>query len=435
MKKQTHFLGIGGIGMSALAHILLGKGEGVSGSDDKKSEVLTALQKKGATIHEDHDAVSTVVYSSAIRKDHPVLQKALKEKCPIYHRSQFLSRLMEGKKPLLITGTHGKTSTSALLSWVLIHACLSPSYAVGGILTNTSQNGGYGNGPYFVAEADESDGSFLNYQGFGGIITNLESEHLDFWQTEKRLFEGFKEFASRLATFFWCIDDPGLSSLNLKGQSYGFSKEADWQLFDFIQKGMILSFSVSHQGQVFEDIKIPLVGKHQALNALAVWALALELGVPEEKIREAFKTFKGVFRRLEKKGEARGATVYDDYAHHPTEIEALLTALKKTTHEKRLIAIFQPHRYTRTQMCFDLFSKAFQAADLVYITEVYSACEKPIPGISGETLAESIPGALFVNEENLLKTLEKVIQKGDIVVTLGAGSITTLGPKLLAVLE
>jgi len=428
MKKNTHFLGIGGIGMSALAHLLLEKGAEVSGEDQKVSPMVQALQKKGAVITNSCNAESQVVYSSAIQKDHPSLEKARQMNCSLYHRSQFLRKLMEGKSPLIVTGTHGKTSTSALLTWVLLSSGLSPSYAVGGILKNTTQNGGYGEGNFFVAEADESDGSFLNYGGEFAILTNLEKEHLDFWESEENLIEGFCTFANQVQGLYWCRDDTMLASLDLKGESYGLSDQANWRLFDVMQEGMKQTFSIAHGRTVFREIELPLVGKHQALNACAVWGLASELGISEAKIRKAFRTFQGVQRRLEKKGEVNGVTVYDDYAHHPTEVEVLLSSLKRAVGKKRLIAIFQPHRFTRTRDCMQGFSKAFCAADQVYITDIYSAGEKPIVGVTGKALASAIPDSIY------LEALPKFMS-GDVVVTIGAGDITHLGPQILESLK
>lgn len=424
MNEKTHFLGIGGIGVSALAHILLEKGEIVTGSDQSQGAIVRALQSKGALLREDIDAQSQVVYSTAIKEGHPLLQQARELGCPLYHRSEFLGKLMEGKTSLLVSGTHGKTSTSALLAWVFLSAGMCPSYAVGGILNNTKQNGGYGESKWFVAEADESDGSFLNFGGAAAILTNLEVEHLNFWKNEQRLTQGFQEFASKVQTLFWCCDDPLLASLGLRGTSYGMSEKAQWRLESVRQIGMRLSFSIVHGQDRYEEIELPLVGTHQALNACAVWALAMTLGVPESALREAFRTFKGVKRRLEKKGELGGVTVYDDYAHHPTEIRALLSSLKRAIGTRRLVAIFQPHRYTRTSDFMKEFAQAFEAADEVHIMDIYSAGEMPIEGVSGKRLAEEIPGSFYW--EKFPK-----FQEGDVVVTIGAGDITELGPQIL----
>jgi len=432
-----HFLGIGGIGMSALAHIALEKGRKVCGIDRNSSQITQGLEEKGAKISIGDDAhfdgKVKVVYSSSIKESHPALQKAKQLNYPLYHRSVFLSMLMTGKQPILVTGTHGKTSTTALVSWVLMHAGFDPSYAVGGVLMNTGKNGGHGTGKYFVAEADESDGSFLNYNGHYGIITNVEQEHMNYWKTEEHLLEGFKSFASHIENLFWCKDDPSLSSLKLKGHSYGTSEEADWYLYNVYHDKMNIVFSVSHCGVNYEGIRLPMMGRHQALNATAVWGLACQLGIPEERIRQAFLTFGGVHRRLEKKGEVRGIAVYDDYAHHPTEIAAILTALKEALPGCFIRAIFQAHKYTRTRDCLHLFPQAFQSADSVYITEIYAAGEQPIEGISGKILSSIIPGSSFMSDDEILEDLQ-LNSKTDVIVTIGAGTITFLGPKILSVL-
>lgn len=424
MKKKTHFLGIGGTGMSALAYVLLERGDDVSGYDKKTSTTLCELEKKGAILSATYDQDTQVVYSSAIKEDHPSLCRAKKIGCVLYHRSQFLACLMKKKQKFLVSGTHGKTSTSALLTWVLISSGLDPSYAIGGVLNNTFQNGGYGRGNAFVAEADESDGSFLNYQSDYTILTNLEAEHLDFWKTEGKLIEGFHIFSKQTKHLLWCMDDPILASLKLSGQAYGKSKKADWHLFDVEQKEMELLFAIAYKNRVFKQIKLPLIGGYQALNACAVWALAYHLGIPEEKIRKAFSTFQGVRRRLEKKGENGGVVVYDDYAHHPTEVKIMLTALKKAIGKRRLVAIFQPHRFTRTRDCLRGFINAFHAVDQLYITDIYSAGEKPIPGVTGKALAKCIPGSLFFRRLPRFKS-------GDVVITIGAGDINALGPIIL----
>ena len=422
--------------MSALARIALNIGLKVSGIDRSDTSIVKELRDKGATIHIGDgvhlDPSMTVIYSSALSETHPALQAAKAMNCRLFHRSQFLKHLMEGKRSLLISGTHGKTSTTALLTWVLMSAGLEPSYAVGGILKNTGINGSHGNGSYFVAEADESDGSFTEYtEGYGGIITNIEEDHMSYWKNEESLLKGFATFASQIKNLYWCVDDPLLSSLKLQGQSYGTSEKADWQLYDVCQDSTGLIFSVSHSGRHFKSIRLPMIGSHQALNATSVWAMCIDLGLTEKSIREAFSSFNGVSRRLELKGEVKGILVYDDYAHHPTEVSVTLTALKLYT-GRRLIGIFQPHRYTRTQDCLKLFATSFKVADVIYITEIYSAGEDPIIGITGKTLSDVVPGSIFLKkDEDILEEVMKVAKEGDVITTIGAGSITNLGPKIL----
>ncbi|MDJ0651542.1 MAG: UDP-N-acetylmuramate--L-alanine ligase [Simkaniaceae bacterium] len=431
MRESFHFLGIKGSGMSALAHILLEKGMLVSGSDLADISFLETLGVKRSETLPDK---GKIIYSSAIPSDHPALLQAKRERRSILHRSELIHTLLEGKKGLLVAGTHGKTSTSCLLSWVLISAGFHPSFAVGGILQNLQKNGGYGPGGFFVLEADESDGSFLNYEGEGAIVTNIEKEHLAFWKSEKKLVKGFQTFISRIKNknlLFWCKDDPLLKKINPPGISYG--KKGDLNLLSCEQKGEKTFFSAQFEESVYQDIELPLMGKKLALNALAVFGLSLKLGIPAEVIRKAFVSFKGIKRRHEKIGEIDSITIYDDYAHHPTEIKALLKSLTKRGKKGRLIALFQPHRFSRTQELFSDFKGAFARADLLILTSIYPAGEKPIPGITDKIFFKQIEerNALFLEKEFLFDYLPKMLLPGDILVTIGAGDITQVGPKLL----
>lgn len=431
MKEHYHFLGVGGVGMSALARILVEKGESVTGTD---LSPIPALEKIGIKKKDILPQKGSVIYSSAIQEDHPLILQAKKEKKPLLHRSKLLKTLMQGKKPLLVAGTHGKTSTSALLAWTLIAAKKDPSYAVGGILQNLQKNGGFGKGEFFVAEADESDGSFLNYQGEGGIVTNVEKEHLSHWKTQENLLKGFQTFCKQIKNpnlFFWCADDPILQKLDPPGISYG--KKGTLKLLKCHQKGEKTYFSASFEGKTYEDIAIPLMGEKLALNALAVFGLALKLGLLEKEIRAGFESFQGVKRRQEKIGEVNQALIYDDYAHHPTEIKALLKGMRSKVTKGRLIALFQPHRYSRTQELMEEFKDAFQEADLTIITSIYPAGENPIPGITGQKLFKKIQKGdpLFIEKNKLMSYLPKMLLPGDLLVTIGAGDITTFGPKLI----
>lgn len=424
MIKSFHLLGVGGIGMSALAHILLEKGETVSGSDLKDSVSLPVR------LTEDLPSRGTVVYSTAIPETHPHFIVAKKEK-RLLHRSELLASLIDGKKGLLVAGTHGKTSTSALLAWTLISAGRKPSYAVGGILQNLQKNGGYGKGEYFAIEADESDGSFLNYQGEGGIVTNIEKEHLDHWKNEEKLLRGFQTFMKKIRNpnlLFWCSDDPHLKQLNLTGISYG--KTGELKLIGWRQEGFKAFFSATFQGKTYKDIELPLMGEKLSLNALAVFGLSLKLGLTENEIRTAFKTFQGVKRRQEKIGEAHRIALYDDYAHHPTEIQTLLESFQKGMESRRLIALFEPHRYSRTRDLFSEFLLAFTNADLTVITDIFPAGEKGIPGITGKRLAHEMQ-ALYVPRKEVEALIPKLLIPGDVLITIGAGGITKAGPEIL----
>jgi UDP-N-acetylmuramate--alanine ligase len=432
---MLHFIGIGGIGMSALARIALQKGLKVSGSDLSHSAVIELLISEGAEVsigHEEKNIQSgaRVVYSSDIKENNPEFSKARKEQNPMFHRSEFLGELMRGTKPLLVTGTHGKTTTSSLLAHVLISAGLDPSFALGGIPTSLGSNGGHGKGAYFVAEADESDGSFLKYPGFGAIITNLEDDHMNYWKTHENLVRGFQTFSLEKELLVWCHDDHELCGLKLGGFSYGFDPKSSAQILKWRQEGWKLFFDLCFKDHVYADLEIPLLGKHNVLNATAVFVMAMTLGVSEQAIRAAFKSFQGVKRRLEKRCEIMSVEIYDDYGHHPTEIQATLKAVKRAIGEKRLVVVFQPHRYTRTQECFDEFVKSFDAADVVVLTDIYSAREAPIPGITGESLFQAVGRDFFFNRENLSVGLEAILRPHDVLVTMGAGDITGLADKI-----
>jgi len=444
MEKKVHFIGIGGIGMSALARILLQKGIKVTGSDLVENSVTRALKEEGAEIFYTHDsgAISpgqTVIFSSAVTQKNQEYQAAILQKAHLLHRSDLLKDLMQDYAPLLVAGTHGKTTVSSLLTYTLTSAELSPSYAVGGVLNNLSSNGGRGEGIYFVAEADESDGSFLKYEGFGGIITNIDNDHLDYWKTKEDLLAGFHNFSRQIRSnehLFWCKDDPALSQLALEGVSYGFSEDADLYISKECQQGWKTTFDCTFKGKKYEAIEISLVGRHNVLNASAVFGLALTLNISEEAIRKAFLSFSGVARRLEKKGEVHKILILDDYGHHPTEIATTLKAVKTAIEGRRLVVAFQPHRYTRTRDCFVQFLDAFKEADLLILTDIYSAGESPIEGITGRALFESVHERAtlpvhFVEREEMELHLMRFLQPHDVLITLGAGDITYLGSEFI----
>lgn len=445
MSDQYHFIGIGGIGMSALANILLQKGSKVSGSDASASHATEQLKAKGAKVFIGHapehiHPAMNVVYSSGIGDENPEVLQAKEHRLPLMHRSELLYRLMQGYMPLLVTGTHGKTTTSSLLAYLLVHAGLDPSFAIGGIVRSLNTNGGHGNGRFFVAEADESDGSFLNYTPYGAIITNIDNDHLNFWRTLDNLIEGFKKFAASVQSpehLVWCGDDEILSSLKLKGSSYGFGEDNDIRIENFRQAGWNLVFDLTFEGKSYSEIEIPLIGGHNVLNASAVFGMGLKIGIPEEKIRQAFANFHGVSRRADFKGECQGISIFDDYAHHPTEIFATLRAFKQTS-PHRLVVAFQPHRYSRTLDCLGEFGSAFERADVLVLTDIYAAGEAPIPEITNEILLDKIkekhPDVHYVPRKDLPAFLGGFLQKGDVLVTMGAGDITKVGSEVLTLL-
>ena len=444
MRKHYHFIGIGGIGMSGLAQILLSRGERVSGSDISRSALLDFLREKGALIHLNHSAenlqdVDAVVYSSDIPENNPEYQKARENHIPIYHRSELLAYLMEGYAPLLVTGTHGKTTTSSLLAHVLVKLGLDPCYAVGGIIRGLGSNARHGKGVYFAAEADESDGSFLKYPSFGAIITNLDKDHLSYWGDEESLNRGFVKFAGQVGSrrhLFWCKDDPRLQKLQLEGYSYGFDEKADFKIENFEQHAWKSFFDLSYAGKVYREIEIPLIGAHNVLNASAVLAMTIKLDLPIDEVRKALLTFEGIGRRVEKKGSFGSIDFYDDYAHHPTEIFATLRALKNVSKGRRMVVVFQPHRYSRTKECLDEFPEAFEYADQLIVTDIYAAREAPSLGITTDAFVKKLKETCpipthYASRDELAKFVSKFVKEDDFVVTMGAGDVTYLGQEVL----
>jgi UDP-N-acetylmuramate--alanine ligase len=443
--KKCHFIGIGGIGMSGLARLLLQKDIKVSGSDIACSSVTESLSKAGADIFIGHSTKHihtdmTVVYSTDIKKDNPEFAEAVRLKCPMLHRSELLQKLMESYRSLAVAGTHGKTTTSSLLAWVFEYCGQSPTYAIGGIVPQLSSNSGHGSGKIFVAEACESDGSFLNYSPFGAIVTNIDLDHMDFYVTEESLSAAFNSFIGKVVSkkqLFWCGDDVRLQKLKPAGNSYGFNEGCDLKVSNFQQNGWMLSFDIDFQGTVHKNVEAALIGKHNALNVTAVFGLALSLGLDEKKVREALRSFGGVLRRCEKKGDVHGILFLDDYGHHPTEIKATLNAIRKAIGERRLVVAYQPHRYSRTKDCVGMYADVFDEADELFITEIYAARETPIPGISHESVVAEAQNKLknhcrYVCRANMASELACFLRPHDVLVTLGAGDITKASGEVMA---
>lgn len=425
--------------MSGLAKILVEKSSLVSGSDFSANDRVEFLKSSGACIQIGHRAENvpddaTVIYTSMVDGSNPEFCAAKDKKLPLIHRSDLLKHLMKDSKPLLVTGTHGKTTTTALLAWVLEHAGEDPSYAVGGVMLNNLCNAKGGKGSFFVAEADESDGTFLKYDYHSAILTNIDLDHMDFFKDEKGLISAFKTFIEKAPfqdRLFFCSDDARLAALNPPGISYGFNSSAQLQGFNFRSDGWKIFFDASFQGQVYTDIEIPMIGFHNAQNALAVFGLCLNLTIPETKIRAAFASFKGISRRQEIKGEKKGVLFIDDYAHHPEEIKATLQAIRRSFPWRRICVLFQPHRYSRTYNCLGQYKDLFGDVDEVFVTDIYGACEKPIEGLHAAVVVDEIvkgssTPCRYVERENLASTARDALRPLDIVVTLGAGDITKL---------
>lgn len=443
MKGKCHFIGIGGIGMSGLARILLARKIEVSGSDISTNYVTESLMSAGVQIFSGHAAQNisentTVIYGSDIKKDNPEYQQALKLNCSLLHRSELLSQLMHGYQALAVAGTHGKTTTSALLTAVLSAAKQNPSFAVGGILPQFQSNAAHNQGTHFVAEADESDGTFLNYHPFGAIITNIDFDHMNHFGTEAALIKAFQQFASQVTSqqhLLWCGDDQRLANLNLPGISYGFGSTCQLQACNFKQTGWKICFDAHFKGRIYPEIEVSLIGRHNALNALAVFGLALSLGLSENEIRAGLASFGGVMRRCEKKGEIQGVLMLDDYAHHPTEIKTTLQGIRSAIGERRLIAVFQPHRYSRTLECLGTYKGIFDAADEMMITDIFSAGETPIPGLTHFQILNEVQCCTkipcrYTPRSQLFTELAKNARPHDVIVSLGAGDITKLGGEL-----
>lgn len=448
-ENAYHFIGIGGIGMSGLARILLSRGVKVSGSDVAKTSTIEKLIEEGATIYRGQSAEhikkgQIVVYSTDIKTENPEYQAARVLECPLWHRSDLLNHLIQGYKSLAVTGTHGKTTTSSLLAAVLLEAETDASFALGGILANIGTNARGGKGELFAFEADESDGSFLRYHPFGAIVTNIDNDHLGYYKgSTQYLIRAFKTCMDQVQSkehLFWCGDDPFLSQLNYGGYSYGFAAKCDWRAANFRQKGFSFLFDIHHREHVYQNIEVALIAEHNALNALAVFALCKGLGITEEVIRAAFRSFKGALRRCEKKGEHKGILFIDDYGHHPTEIHLTLKAICKAVPDQRVLAVFQPHRYSRTKDCLGQYASIFDCASQVMITDVYAAGEKPIEGVSSHTILDELQAHgysshRYVPRDQLVKTLADEVQPGDVVVTFGAGDITHVGNETLTFLK
>ncbi|MDN3507662.1 MAG: UDP-N-acetylmuramate--L-alanine ligase [Simkaniaceae bacterium] len=433
---STHFVGIGGIGMSSLATILLEKGENVTGSDIKEGAVVEKLTGKGAKIGIGHDAAHAdgaerIIYSTAIDKSNPETALEL----PKLHRSDLLKDLIDEKKGLLVAGTHGKTGTSGLLAWTLDVAGEDPSFAIGGFIGELDANGRHGEGDFFVAEACESDGTFLKYSGHAAIVTNADFDHIDFWKSRDENEKGFESFLDKPFEHLFVCGDDALLKKSGKGTTYGLSDDNDIVVSNFRQDGWYSLFDLTWGEKSFEDIKLNLPGKHNALNAAAVFALCHALGIAQEAIYEAFETFPGMKRRVQKIGEKEGVLFIDDYAHHPLEVSETLLGLKRAFPFRRLVAIFQPHRFTRLKAFLDEFSSSFDAADEVLITDVFAAGEKPDEKINSELLAANTPHATYVPWDDLVETAQTRLLDGDIAITLGAGSITTICPKIIESME
>lgn len=438
--------------MSGIAEVLCDLGFAVSGSDIKKSKNTDRLETlHGINIYEGHAAenvgdAQVVVYSSAVQEDNPEVVIAKEKGIPVIPRAEMLAELMVLKPyAVAISGTHGKTSTTSMVATLLGHAGMDPTTVVGGVVESLGSNAKLGKSEWFVTEADESDRSFLMLYPTIAVVTNIDKEHMESYKGMDDVVQCFTDFVNKVPFFgaaIICLDDPNVQLIipNIKRRrvTYGLTAQADISAHDIRYNDTFGStFSVSRGAEVLGEINLPVPGKHNVYNSLAATAVALELEIPFAKIAEAFAGFKNANRRFQFKGEASGITVVDDYGHHPTEIVATLSAAKNSAGGKRTVVVFQPHRYSRTKELMDDFVVAFNNADVVFITDIYAASEKPIEGITAEILTENIKryGHKNVSYIGDIETAtEKVcgfLQPGDLVITLGAGSITRLSDEIL----
>jgi UDP-N-acetylmuramate--alanine ligase len=450
---RVHFTGIGGAGMSGIARIMLARGVAVSGSDAAASAALAELASLGARVHVGHSAehlreADTLVVSSAIRPDNPELAEAVRRGIRVLHRAGALASLMFGRRVIAVSGTHGKTTTTSMITTVLRETGADPGYVIGGVLGATGVGAADGAGPDFVAEADESDGSFLMLSPDAAVVTNVEADHLDNYGTAEAYRASFDAFVARITPgglLVTCADDPGArgladrgGGLGLRVRGFGESADADYRVTAIRSRGMETTFSVRSNpgpfGIIDCDISIGVPGRHNALNAAAAFAAAVELGTAPERAAAALGRYRGTARRMEPKGEAGGVRVVDTYAHHPTELAADLRAARPIAAGGRVIAVFQPHLYSRTRIFAAQFGAALGLADEVVVLDVYAAREDPEPGVTGRLVADAVPGgaAHYVPSfDDVPRVVASLAAPGDLVLTMGAGDVTRLGPLVL----
>lgn len=452
-KSTTHFIGIGGAGMSGIAKILLQLGAGVSGSDMKESDSTKRLEEMGAKISIGHqgqnigDEVGTVVYSSAIPEENPEMIEARRRGIEVLARAEMLARLMVRQDSIAVAGAHGKTTTTAMLSLMLEVNNLDPTIVIGGDLKQIGSNAKLGQGKYLVAEADESDGSFLKLYPKIAVITNIENDHLDYYRSVQNIVSAFVRFVEQIPADGFaviCLDNPELVKIrnDVKANyiTYGIdTEEADYTAKNLFFEGTQSNCEVFYQEKKLGILELNVPGKHNISNALAAVATGMEIGLTFDQVTVGLKEFTGAKRRFEFIDQVDGITIFDDYAHHPTELQATLSAAK-TAGYKRIVAIFQPHRYTRTKLLQFEFGESFADADLVIINEIYSASEKPISGVSSKLIINAIRNTdsqkrvvYCATEDDIVDFLCQEGKPGDLIITMGAGNIRQAGTRFAAI--
>lgn len=434
--------------MSAIAEVMLDKGYEISGSDLSDSEVVKKLRSKGAVIYKGHNASNVegkeaIVLSSAIHQDNPELVQAKKLGLKIFHRSDILAYLLNAVKGIAVAGAHGKTTTSSMISVVLEHAKVDPTIIIGGFVDYLDGNAKLGKSDYLVAEADESDGSFLKFYPHISVVTNIEDDHMDHYGSMENIIKAFVQFIQNLdkenGLAVLCFDNENIRNIapkvDRKYISYALEHEADYTATDIMTDGPHTTFSVVYKGENLGKVTVNVPGRHNVLNALATIAVCRQLGLSMQEIADGFTAFVGTKRRFQTKFRNNDVWIVDDYAHHPTEIQTTIKAAKQTK-PNRLVVAFQPHRYTRTQLLREEFGSCFKGADVLILTDIYAASEDPIPGISGKTIVDEVKkqtgvDAVYIEKlTDIAPWLKNHTQKGDLIITMGAGNIYTVGETL-----
>ena len=456
--QRVHLVGVGGVHMSGIAQILRARGHTVSGSDLHLSPMTSRLAELGVTVHGGHDPANVddaelVVYTSAAHDDNPELIEARRRGIATIKRAQMVARVMEGKRVIAVAGSHGKTTTTSLVAYMLWRSGLSPSFMLGGEMLDLGTNAMPGAGEHFVVEADEYDAAFLNYRPYVALVTNVEPDHLDYYGSFQKLAEAFRQFLSQVEDngyIIACQDSPALQALfpltvgdDVTGPvhvvSYGLSADADWTAENISQKGIDRSsFMVRFRKQGWGVVETQLPGVHNVSNSLGAIAVGHLLGLSPEQIKSAVAEFRGVRRRFELVGEAAGVRVMDDYAHHPTEVRATLAAARSRFPGRRIVCLFQPHTFTRTAYLLDDFRTCFQDCDLLLIAQTYAAREEPSAGMDAEQLAAEIaqpPARYGGSVEQSAKTAAGLLRPGDVFFTVGAGDVDKAGPLILELLK
>jgi UDP-N-acetylmuramate--alanine ligase len=448
-KYNIHFVGIGGIGMSGIAELLLNLDYKVSGSDLRSTEITRRLAQLGGRIFEGHrpeqiQGADVVVISSAVKADNPEVVAARDAVIPVIPRAEMLAELMRLKYSIAVAGAHGKTTTTWIIASVLDHGGLDPTVVIGGKLDSLGTNARLGQGEFIVAEADESDGSFLKLTPTIGVVTNINAEHLDFYGNLEKIKEVFLDFINKVPFYgmtVLCLDNEGIQDLIPKIEkrftTYGMTSQADYQAKDVTFDGLTSQYVVTYRGEPLGSVQLSLPGIHNVYNSMASIAIGMELGIAFDDIQRALKDIEGVQRRLEVKGTSRGVTVVDDYGHHPTEIRLTLQTARQCWPDSRIVVVFQPHRYSRVAALFDDFTRAFYEADSVLVLPIYSAGEAPIENIDGQSLCEEIrehghKDVVFHDgHDAAVSHLKETLREGDVLLTLGAGDVWQVGEKLL----